>query len=239
MNQAPTRSKLVTVGGVLSLIILLALPLSVVIVRSGQWQMGLGLYALSCAAAVLMMILFIILLLLSRFNAQRADILKRAVLVLPGTFLLVTLVAGRGDAPPIHDISTDTVDPPAFSAAGALRGENANPLTIKPESIAMQIQSYPRLTTLRNTDSLDTNFDRALATAKALGWDVYHQDRDSGTIEAVDTTAIMNFKDDVVIRLRSKDSETLIDLRSVSRIGVGDIGANAKRIRAFQQQFSA
>lgn len=239
MNQAPTRSKLVTVGGVLSLIILLALPLSVVLVRSGQWQTGLGLYALSCAGAVLMMILFIILLLLPRFTAQRAAILKRVALVLPGTFLLLTLVGGGGDAPPIHDISTDTLEPPTFSAAGALRGEGSNPLTIKPESIALQIQSYPGLTTLSNADSIDANFDRALATAKTLGWEVHHQDRDSGTIEAVDTTAIMNFKDDVVIRLRTRDAETLIDLRSVSRVGVGDIGANAKRIRAFQQQFDS
>ncbi|MEH6571273.1 MAG: DUF1499 domain-containing protein [Halioglobus sp.] len=239
MNQAPTRSKLVTVTGVISLILLLALPVSVVLVRSGQWQPGLGLYALSCAGAVLVMILFIILLMLPGFKTQRAAIFKRALLVLPGTILLVTLVGGRGDYPPIHDISTDTLEPPTFSAAGAKRGEGANPLTIKPDSIAMQIQSYPGLTTLRNSNSLEDNFDRALATATALGWEIYHQDRKSGTIEAVDTTAIMNFKDDVVIRLRTQDSETLIDMRSVSRVGVGDIGANAKRIRAFQKQFNS
>ena len=239
MNQAPTRSRLVTVSGVISLILLLALPVSVVLVRSGQWQPGLGLYALSCAGAVLVLILFIILLLLPGFKTQRADIFKRAILVLPGTFMLVMLVAGGGDYPPIHDISTDTLEPPVFSAAGAKRGEGTNPLTVKPEIIAMQIESYPGLTTLRNSDSLDANFDRALATANALGWEVYHQDRQNGTIEAVDTTAIMNFKDDVVIRLRAQGSETLIDMRSVSRVGVGDIGANAKRIRAFQKQFNS
>jgi hypothetical protein len=239
MNQAPTRSKLVTIAGVIGLLLLLALPLSVMLVRGGLWQQGLGLYALSCAGAVLVMILFIVLLMLPGYKTQRADILKRAALVLPGVLLLVTLVSGRDDYPPIHDISTDTLDVPVFSAAAAKRGEGANPLTIKPESIAMQIQSYPGLTTLSNDDSVEANFDRALASAKALGWDIYHQDRNSGTIEAVATTSIMNFKDDVVIRLRAQDSGTLIDLRSVSRVGVGDIGANAKRIRAFHKQFNS
>ena len=239
MNQAPTRSRLVTVSGVISLILLLALPVSVVLVRSGQWQPGLGLYALSCAGAVLVMILFIILLMLPGFKTQRAAIFKRALLVLPGTVMLVTLVAGRGDYPAIHDISTDTQDVPMYTAAQTMRGEGTNPLSIKPESIEKQKESYPDLATLRNEDSLEANFDRALATANALGWEVYHQDRKSGTIEAVDTTAIMNFKDDVVIRLRVQGSETLIDMRSVSRVGVGDIGANAKRIRAFQKQFNS
>ena len=85
--------------------------------------------------------------------------------------------------------------------------------------------------------AIDDAFDRALAVAADLGWEVYHQDRNAGIIEAVDTTAIMAFRDDVVIRLRTNADGTLVDLRSVSRVGIGDIGANAKRIRAFQQTF--
>ena len=73
--------------------------------------------------------------------------------------------------------------------------------------------------------------------ATELGWDIYHRDRNVGVIEAVDTTSIMAFKDDVVIRVRSNTRGTLLDLRSVSRVGIGDIGANARRIRAFQQKF--
>ena len=71
-----------------------------------------------------------------------------------------------------------------------------------------------------------------------MGWDIYNQDRNTGVIEAVDTTAIMAFQDDIVIRVRTNAQGTLLDLRSVSRVGVSDIGANAKRIRAFQQRFS-
>lgn len=237
MNQPAQKSKLVSWGGIIGLTLLIALPISVLMVRSGIWQQGLMLYAIACAGAVLILILFIVLAILPAFKNHRGDIFKRGLLLIPGVVLLGSLLTGGGDAPPIHDISTDTLDPPTFTAAPEMRGDNSNPLTIKPDSIAAQIASYPGITTLRNSQSLEANFDKALSTATALGWEVYHQDRNTGVIEAVDTTAVMNFKDDVVIRLRQVDSEVLIDLRSVSRVGVGDIGANAKRIRAFQEQF--
>ena len=66
---------------------------------------------------------------------------------------------------------------------------------------------------------------------------MYHQDLNAGTIEAVDTTAIMGFKDDVVIRINTNAEGTLVDLRSVSRVGVSDLGANAARIREFLQAY--
>ena len=78
---------------------------------------------------------------------------------------------------------------------------------------------------------------RALEVAGELGWEVYFKDQSAGIIEAVDTTAIMAFWDDVVIRVLGDAQGTKLDLRSVSRVGVGDLGANAARIRAFQQAF--
>jgi uncharacterized protein (DUF1499 family) len=237
MNKPQTNSRIITWGGYLGLTLLLALPLSVLMVRSGIWQQGLLLYALSCAGATLLLLVFIILLLIPGFKASRAGLINRGLLLLPGCLLFLSLLSGRGDYPPIHDISTDTLDPPVFITAQAQRGKHANPLTIKPESIEQQRQFYPKLTTLRNRDSFAENFERALTTVEALGWEVYHSDADSGIIEAVDTTAIMAFKDDVVIRLRTDGDTSLIDLRSVSRVGIGDIGANAKRIVAFQKQF--
>ena len=84
---------------------------------------------------------------------------------------------------------------------------------------------------------MDEAFNRALQTAADLGWEVYHQDREAGVIEAVATTRIMGFKDDVVIRVRGSHDGAQVDLRSVSRVGEGDIGANAKRIRAFLEAF--
>jgi uncharacterized protein (DUF1499 family) len=211
MPQANQTPALVNWIGYLAIALLLVLPLSVLTVRSGAWQQGLLLYALSCLGCLLLFAL--------------------------STLLLLSLLAGRGDYPPIHDITTDTQDPPLFVTAEKQRGEGANTLEIDPDAIESQRQAYPDLQTLLTEVAIDDAFDRALAVAADLGWEVYHQDRNAGIIEAVDTTAIMAFRDDVVIRLRTNADGTLVDLRSVSRVGIGDIGANAKRIRAFQQAF--
>jgi uncharacterized protein (DUF1499 family) len=128
---------------------------------------------------------------------------------------------------------------PLFVTAPEQRGDGTNPLDIKPDSIEAQQQAYPDVQTIRTALSIEAAFDKALAVAAELGWEVYHQDLNAGVIEAVDTTAIMGFKDDVVIRLRTNAEGTLLDLRSVSRVGIGDIGANAKRIRNFRQAFGA
>ena len=237
MNRPRENSKLVTWCGYLGLTFLVALPLSVLIVRSGLWQQGLLLYALSCVGALLLLTLLVILLLLPGFKRWRPEMLKRGLLALPGSLLFIALIAGRGDIPPIHDITTDTIDPPIFSAADTVRAGSPNSLAIEPDTITRQLEAYPELATIRNGDSVEDNFDRALSIAEAMGWVVFHSDRDKGAIEATETTALMAFKDDIVIRIRADGGETLVDLRSVSRVGVSDLGANAKRITSFQQKF--
>ena len=66
-----------------------------------------------------------------------------------------------------------------------------------------------------------------------MGWKVVEADEDSGRIEATDTTFWFGFKDDVVIRVRPAGGDTRIDVRSLSRVGGGDVGKNAQRIRAY------
>ena len=233
-NNAPG---LVNWMGYLAIALLLTLPVAVLTVRSGAWQQGLMLYTLSCLGAALLLTLSIVLLLLPRFARWRKGIAGRALIALPGTLLLLSVLASRGDYPPIHDITTDTRDLPLFTAAEQRRGPGANTLEIDADAIALQQKAYPDLQTMLSEMTIDQAFDRALQVAADMGWDIYHQDRNAGVIEAVDTTAIMAFQDDVVIRVRSNARGTLLDLRSVSRVGIGDIGANAKRIRAFQQKF--
>lgn len=237
MMREEKSPKLVTWIGYLAAAMLLALPLAVLTVRSGAWQQGLLLYALACLGAAVLLAIMLALLLLPRYAPCRAGIIGRAALALPGTLLLLALLANRGDHPPIHDITTDTGDPPQFTAAGTVRGAEANPLEIDPQVIEQQQAAYPELDTLVTTLSIDQAFDRALAVANDFGWEVYHQDRNAGLIEAVDTTPIMGFSDDIVIRVRSSARGTLLDLRSVSRVGIGDLGANADRIRRFLQAF--
>ena len=161
---------------------------------------------------------------------------NRAFIALPGTIMLLSLMAG-GDYPPIHDITTDTADPPAFVMAPGERGDGSNSLDTKPETIEAQLAAYPDLETLVTPAPIEDTFTRARETAQALGWEIYNEDISAGIIEAVDTTAIMGFQDDVVIRLRTNADGTLVDLRSVSRVGVSDLGANAARIRQFVDAF--
>lgn len=236
MNSATTAPGAVNWTGYLALACLLILPASVFTVRLGAWQPGLLLYAIAILGSLLMLLACGVLLLVPRLAPWRKQIVLNMLFALPGTVLLLSLASG-GNSPRIHDITTDTLDPPIFTVAQEQRGSDANSLDIKPDSIAQQRLAYPDLQTLRSPLSPDAAFTRALDVARQLGWQVYHQDRDAGVIEAQDTTRIMAFKDDVVIRLRRDNEGTLVDLRSVSRVGEGDIGANARRINAFLRAF--
>ena len=86
--------------------------------------------------------------------------------------------------------------------------------------------------------SLTDSHAKAKSVVEALGWELVNSDVDTGIIEATETTMLWGFKDDVVIRLTETDGKTAIDLRSVSRIGRSDLGANAKRIETFLAEFS-
>ncbi len=236
MNPQHNMPRLINWLGYFAIGLLLILPLSVLTIRSGQWQLRLPLYAIACFGSVLLLILAIVLLLRRRFTPWRKDLLLRTIFALPGAALLLALTSG-GNHPMIHDISTDTADPPTFTVALQERGAESNTLEINQDVMRQQEEAYPDLKTLVSPLSTDEAYNRALQVATNLGWDMYHQDSNTGVIEAVDTTSIMGFKDDIVIRVRSSAQGTLLDLRSVSRVGEGDLGANAKRIRAFRDAF--
>jgi len=76
-------------------------------------------------------------------------------------------------------------------------------------------------------------FDRAAAAAAKMGWEIVNVNLAHGIIEATDTTFWFGFNDDVVIRISPDARGSRIDVRSVSRVGVSDIGTNAKRIRNY------
>ena len=237
MNQTPGTPAqklpaLINWLGLLALTMLVVLPVAVLTVRSGAWQQGLLLYAIGCFGAAILLLLAIVLMLLPRYASWRKALAGRALLAVPGTLLLLSLLAG-GDRPRIHDISTDLQDPPVFTAAQQQRGSGSNSLDTAPETQALQAAAYPEVQTLRSALEYEVIFDKAVRVAMELGWEIYRQDRNAGVIEAVDTTAIMGFKDDIVIRVRTSADGSLVDLRSVSRVGLGDLGANARRINSF------
>lgn len=237
MQPSPGSSRLLTTLTYLALALLLALPLAVLMVRAGLWQEGLLLYAVSCLAAAIVLLLLIVLLALPKYRQRGRQIGLGALLVLPGTLLFLSVLATQGDYPAIHDITTDLNDPPEFTHAPDLRGPDSNSLAVKPDTLGVQREAYPDLASLRSERTVSNAYRHALEVAAGLGWDIVWQNPESGHIEAVETTAIMAFKDDIAIRIRSTAEGSVIDLRSVSRVGVGDIGANAQRIRAFIAAF--
>jgi uncharacterized protein (DUF1499 family) len=135
--------------------------------------------------------------------------------------------------PPIHDISTDLENPPTFDAIVPLRAGEPNGLAVNPADAPRQRAAYPDLASLTVPAASDQAFDTAVAAARSLGWDIVAADRAAGRIEATASTRWFGFKDDVVVRLTAAPAGTRIDARSVSRVGVGDLGTNAARIRAY------
>lgn len=140
--------------------------------------------------------------------------------------------------PPIHDITTDTENPPQFRAVLPLR-KGANPVEYAGGDIAaQQHKAYPDIGPLILDMSAEEAFEQAIRTARDMNWDIIEADASTGLIEATDTTFWFGFKDDVVIRVTTTaDARSRVDIRSVSRVGRSDIGTNADRIRSFFRRF--
>ncbi len=136
--------------------------------------------------------------------------------------------------PRINDITTDTEDPPQFVVIlRLLKGDENSPVYRGEVVAAQQRNAYPDIIPLVLPVPPDQAFERAVAAARQLGWQIIYADRNARCIEAVDTTFWFGFKDDIVIRLRQQNSGSRIDIRSESRVGVSDLGKNAERIRKF------
>jgi uncharacterized protein (DUF1499 family) len=138
--------------------------------------------------------------------------------------------------PPIHDISTDLVDPPVFVAIAPLRAGAPNPAEYAgEETAAQQRAAYPDIQSMRfDTDAM-TVIRAAEDTVAKMGLDLVASDENAGRIEATASSRWFGFKDDVVIRIRSQGEGTIVDIRSKSRLGRSDVGANTERIRRFSR----
>ena len=142
--------------------------------------------------------------------------------------------------PPIHNISTDIVDPPQFRELVGQRLESgANPLVYDSEVLGPQQQAaYPWITTKTLNGAISDRTKEAAQIVENMGMDLVSLDPVEGVIEATDTTFWFGFKDDVVIRLRSTEaSKVQVDIRSVSRVGQSDLGVNARRITEILAEF--
>jgi uncharacterized protein (DUF1499 family) len=163
-----------------------------------------------------------------------------AVLAIIAITLPVSMMQKAKSVPPIHDISTDLINPPAFVAVAALRADAPNPLEYAGEETAtLQREAYPELTTQRYTQSVEQVFAAAEAAVNSSGMTIVNVDKALGIIEATDTTAWFGFKDDVIIRISNSGEQRLLDIRSKSRLGKSDLGKNAERIRSLLAEINA
>jgi len=156
------------------------------------------------------------------------------VLVVAAFALPVSKLRQASRVPRIHDITTDTDRPPSFVSVVPLRAGAPNPVEYGgPEVAAQQRQGYPDVQPLSLPSPPNQAFDTALAAARKMGWEIVASDPPSGRIEATDTTFWFGFKDDVVIRVAAAPNGSRIDVRSLSRVGLSDVGTNAARIRKY------
>ena len=223
-----------------AIIFTVLMPVAALGTRFDIWLFttGLMLFALSMAGSLIIQIINAIWLLRKPKVATRTVLRWASLIALPPLVIVAIVLQGIAEGnPAIHNITTDVLEPPAFEQAQVQRGEGSNSLDYSPELAQTQAQAYPDLAPIISALTPSDAFDRALAICEENGWQVYLQDSQRGLIEAADTTFWFGFKDDIAIRIRSTDTGSKLDLRSVSRVGVSDMGLNAKRISAFTASF--
>jgi hypothetical protein len=149
--------------------------------------------------------------------------------------VLVVLAAATtgGDAPPINDITTDLAEPPAFAPASEVPAYADRDMSYPADFVETVREHYPDLRPLVTDGPVPATYARALATAESLGWSISARDESAHRFDAQDTSALFRFVDDVTVRVRADGMGSRVDVRSKSRDGRGDLGANAKRIERF------
>jgi uncharacterized protein (DUF1499 family) len=143
--------------------------------------------------------------------------------------------------PYIHDISTDTLNPPDFVIVDQLRAADDHSIEYDGLEVAeLQAKAYPDIKTLVIDGDIEKHLQSAENVLNDMNLDIVSVDIESGRIEAVATSFLFGFKDDMVIRMTETDTaQVAVDVRSQSRVGKSDLGQNAKRIRRFMEGLAA
>jgi uncharacterized protein (DUF1499 family) len=206
--------------------------------RQHWWGVGAGVRTMMVATGFALfaaLLAAIALVACTRARSRRSVVLALIALAAAALVAAPPVMMARQSkrVPAIHDISTDTADPPRFAAVVPLRAGAPNSLDHSAEVAALQRSAYPDLAPAM----LDLPPARTLAlaeqAARAMGWEIVAVSPHDLRIEATATTRLFGFKDDVVVRVTPSPQGSRVDVRSVSRVGRSDLGANAERIRAY------
>jgi uncharacterized protein (DUF1499 family) len=195
-------------------------------VRAGLWpfRFGFGMFAGALVAGLAAAGVAAVALAVPRLRAGSVWTLMTAFLLgVASAAVPLDHVRRVKTLPYINDITTDTETPPQFSP----------PQPYEKHFAELQRIGYPDLAPLQLAVPPAQAFARARAAAQALGWEIVVLDESAGRIEALATTRWFGFKDDIAIRIAAAGGGSRIDMRSKSRVGRSDLGANAKRIQDF------
>ena len=245
--------------GWLILLLGIGAPLAFVIAAGGSglglwgWQAGLGAVPWIVGAALLTLIIAIVGIILDRRKGRKTrwPLLGLGLAGTVGFFVYLTgYVSPMLSLPAIHDITTDLADPPQFSAL-ALREDNWDNIPgaddgemrgMNPRQrwATLHQEAFPDIRSVRIDQPVAEVIEKAKRLAEDRGWEIVNVEPASGHLEATDTVSLFRFKDDVVIRARAAENgaASIIDMRSVSRVGVHDLGVNSERVRKFLSDLS-
>lgn len=241
-KQAPLLANILLL---LSLCAVLATAIMLFGARFGLWEpiVGFGYYRNHATGiAITLLVVAVVGLIHQSLCRNRSGIFKALLSVLVALALLgpvlKNLLSTPARLPPIHDITTDTEQPPAFIVLDDQREGARNSLVHGgAEVIAQQKAAYPDIAPIETELSPVAAYDRALELGRSMGWQIVAEDRENLRFEATARTPVFHFADDVVVTVSANAAGSQVDLRSVSRIGRGDRGVNAARIRSFMQQY--
>ena len=198
-----------------------------------NYKVALAMMVVGGTVGLIAFVLAVFGLMVSGFAPYRSLLALAAALGAVAAVPPMLLLKAAKAVPPIHDISTDVSDPPAFDKLLPARLASDNGADYNADVGQVQRVSYPDIAPHPFAGPPAAAYEKALAAAKALGWEIAAADAATGTIEATATTAWFGFKDDVIVRVRPSGTASVVDVRSVSRVGISDVGANARRIREF------
>lgn len=226
-----------------TIVVVIAVAVSGFGARFGAWGIGTAFTVLrwSAYAALAVAVLALAAAIVMTMDARpRLTLMVACVVAAAAGVLPLAWMQNAHVLPPINDITTDTVDPPAFVAILPLRRGSPVPAAYAGAATAeKQKAGYPDIAPILLAEPPASAFAKALAAARAAGWTIIDADAGTGRIEATATTPWFGFRDDVVVRVRPDARGSRIDVRSVSRIGTSDLGANARRVREFAAAVAA
>ena len=255
LRRRHLTQRLSWIAAILSLGAVLVALLAAIGSGQGMWHFRTGFAVLEYMffAAIAGAVFALIALVLAGRKAMHALVwlnLVALIVALAYIFYLGSIVTTARRVAPIHDITTNLADPPSFYRL-RVRDDNlayipdlGRPalarLTPRERWRAIHAEEYGDLKSVRVPWNKAETVSRIEALMRHRGWEVVTVDPRTGIVEAVDTSLFFRFKDNVVARVRDYEAGgSIVDMRSISRVGQSDVGTNARRIRSFLKDLQA